>query len=147
MKACIFLLVLYNFSQNGGSQSMSRQFERQKLAGGEKFRAIKSLADPDHNYVSFIVCRDPIEKLLSVYNFMKFQVLENERNQKKKNPPEWQKYFSSRNIPTWKTFLWKLSNGFTGYDGLTDSLVNKCSPCHYHYRAVIKMETFEEDSK
>ena len=113
---------------------MSRQFERKKLAAGEKFGAIKSLADPDHKYVSFLVCRDPVEKLLSVYNFMKYQVLENERNQKKKNPPEWQKYFSSRNIPSWKTFLFKLSKGFTGYDGLTDSLVNKCSPCHYHYR-------------
>ena len=127
-------ILYYIYSKNGGSQSMSRRFERQKLAAGEKFGAIKSLADPDHKYVSFIVCRDPIEKLLSVYNFMKYQVLENERNQKKKNPPEWQKYFSSRNIPSWKMFLFKLSKGFTGYDGLTDSLINKCSPCHYHYR-------------
>ena len=130
----LILQIYYIYSQNGGSQSMSRRFERQKLAAGEKFGAIKSLADPDHKYVSFIVCRDPIEKLLSVYNFMKYQVLENERNQKKKNPPEWQKYFSSRNIPSWKMFLFKLSKGFTGYDGLTDSLINKCSPCHYHYR-------------
>ena len=73
--------------------------------------------------------------------------IRNERNQQKKNPPEWQKYFPRHNIPSWKKFLEKLSTGFTGYDGLTDSLVNKCSPCHYHYRAVIKMETFEEDSK
>ena len=113
----------------------------------KKFGAIKSLTDPDHKYISFLVCRDPIEKLLSVYNFMKYQVLENERNQQKKSPPEWQKYFPRHNIPSWKKFLEKLSTGFTGYDGLTDSLVNKCSPCHYHYRAVIKMETFEEDSK
>ena len=35
----------------------------------------------------------------------------------------------------------------SGYDGLTDSLMNKCSPCHYHYNAIVYMDTFEEDSK
>lgn len=126
---------------------MSRQFERKKLSRTEKFTAIKSLLVPDHRYISFLVCRNPVEKLLSVYNFMRYQVLENEKNMKKKTPPEWQHYFPRSNPPSWKTFLEKLSRGFTKYDGLTDSLVNKCSPCHYHYSAVIYMETFDEDSK
>ena len=33
------------------------------------------------------------------------------------------------------------------YDGLAASLLDKCSPCHYHYDAVIYMETFEKDSR
>ena len=135
------------FSQYAGSQSMSRQFERKKLSRAEKFSAINSLLEPDHPYIAFLVCRNPVEKLLSVYNFMRYQVLENEKNMKKKNPPDWQKYFPRSNPPSWKTFLEKLSQGFTKWDGLTDSLVNKCSPCRYHYGAVIYMETFEEDSK
>ena len=126
---------------------MSRQFEKQKMSRSEKFTAIKSLRDPAHDYISLIVCRNPVEKLLSVYNFMKYQVLKNEKNMKKKNPPEWQKYFNKNNLPNWKQFLEKLSRGFRGYDGLTDSLVNKCSPCYYHFNAVIYMESFEEDSK
>ena len=126
---------------------MSRQFEKQKMSRSEKFAAINLLRESDHDYISLIVCRNPVEKLLSVYKFMKYQVLENEKNMKKKNPPEWQKYFNKNNLPNWKQFLGKLSRGFSGYDGLTDSLVNKCSPCHYNFNAVIYMESFEEDSK
>ena len=45
------------FSQNGGSQSMSRQYEKKKLSSGEKFSAINSLRTRDHPYISFVVCR------------------------------------------------------------------------------------------
>ena len=131
---------------------MSRQFERERISRSMKFAAIKSLREPDHHYISLFVCRNPVEKLLSVYNFMRYQVLENEKNMirknmRNKNPPDWQKYFPRNSPPSWEEFLTKIASGFTGFDGLTDSLYNKCSPCHYYYNAVIYMESFEEDSK
>ena len=140
------------FSKYSGSQGMSRQFERERISRSMKFAAIKSLREPDHHYISLFVCRNPVEKLLSVYNFMRYQVLENEKNMmrknmRNKNPPDWQKYFPRNSPPSWEEFLTKIASGFTGFDGLTDSLYNKCSPCHYYYNAVIYMESFEEDSK
>ena len=126
---------------------MARKLEREKISRSEKFGVIRSLHNPDHDYLSVVVCRNPVEKLLSVYNFMRYQVLKNKKNMAKANPPSWQRYFRRASPPSWPEFVALLGSGFTGYEGLTASLQNKCSPCYYHYNAVIYMETFEQDSK
>merc|ERR1711953_144121 len=64
----------------------------------------------------------------------------------KSNPPSWQRHFSRVSPPSWAEFVALLGSGFTGYEGLAASLQNKCSPCYYHYNAVIYMETFQQDS-
>ena len=126
---------------------MSRKLEREKISRPEKFGVIRSLHNPEHDYLSVVVCRNPVEKLLSVYNFMRYQVLKNKKNMAKSRPPSWQRHFPRSSPPSWAEFLALLGSGFTGYEGLAASLGNKCSPCYYHYNAVIYMETFEEDSK
>ena len=126
---------------------MARKLEREKISRSGKLKVIRSLDSPHHEYLSFLVCRNPVEKLLSVYNFMRYQVLHNKKNRAKTNPPSWQTYFPRKSPPSWPQFITRLASGFTGYDGLAASLLSKCSPCHYHYNAVIHMETFEEDSK
>ena len=63
-------------------------------------------------------------------------------------------------FPTWEKFITSLINDdeFVGCEGcgreisndwrgLADSVVFKCQPCHFHYDAVIKMETFDDDSR
>ena len=126
---------------------MARRLEREKISRSAKLRVIRSLHNPQHNYLSFLVCRNPVEKLLSVYNFMRYQVLKNKKNMAKTNPPTWQTHFPRHSPPSWSQFIARLATGFTGFDGLAASLLSKCNPCHYHYNAVIYMETFEEDSK
>ena len=54
-----------------------RELESQNISQWRKFQLIRTLLRPEHEYLSFIVCRNPVEKLLSVYNFMLYQTQEN----------------------------------------------------------------------
>ena len=138
---------MVHHSKYQGSQGMARKLEREKISRAGKLRVIRALQNPQHEYLSFLVCRNPVEKLLSVYNFMRYQVLHNKKNMAKSHPPTWQTYFPRSSPPSWPQFITRLASGFSGYDGLAASLLSKCSPCYYQYDAVIYMETFEEDSK
>ena len=54
----------------GGMQTTLRRLERRLVSLRQKDEIIESLREEDHEYTSFFVCRDPIEKLLSVYYYM-----------------------------------------------------------------------------
>ena len=88
-----------HYSKYQGSQGMARKLEREKISRSGKLRVIRALQNPQHEYLSFLVCRNPVEKLLSVYNFMRYQVLHNKRNMAKSNPPTWQTYFPRSSPP------------------------------------------------
>ena len=120
----------------GGSQIRLRQLEGKAFSPQRKLAAINSLRSPDHEFLSFFVCRNPVEKLLSVYNFLLYQTQENGKIFAK---------FPRKNPPSWSEYIAKVGAGQT--DGLSDSVFTKCSPCTHHFDAVIKMESFDEDSR
>ena len=47
-----------------------RKLERRLVPLRQKEEIIKSLTEEDHKYTAFFVCRNPIEKLLSVYYYL-----------------------------------------------------------------------------
>ena len=52
-------------------QRRLEEIEEKAYAREDKVEVIKSLKFTHHEYLSFFVCRNPIEKLLSVYKYMK----------------------------------------------------------------------------
>jgi hypothetical protein len=81
-----------------------------------------------------------VEKLLSVYNFMLYQT-----RTKKKDFAK----FTRKNPPSWEKYIRMVGERVSAKDlnGLSEGVFGKCSPCSYHYDAVLKMETFNEDSR
>ena len=117
-----------------------KQLERNKVSQAEKKSAINSLRNSDHKHVAFFVCRNPVEKLLSVYNFMLYQVRVKKKIFAKfprSDPPSWEEYLH----------LVAVKDKAKDLNGLSGGVFEKCSPCSYHFDAVIKMETFAEDSR
>ena len=57
--------------------------------------------------------------------------------------------FPRKNPPTWEQYIHLVATRDPARDinGLSGGVYEKCSPCEYHYDAVIKMETFNEDSR
>ena len=47
------------------------RLEKQSYSRAAKERAVASLRARDHEYLAFFVCRNPVSRLLSVYNYMK----------------------------------------------------------------------------
>jgi hypothetical protein len=47
-----------------------RKLERRAYSRQEKEAVVRALEDNRHNYTSFFVCRDPVEKFLSVYKYL-----------------------------------------------------------------------------
>ena len=47
--------------------------EEKRISAEDKTKIIQSLTDKDHDYMSFFVCRNPIEKLLSIFDMKKEQ--------------------------------------------------------------------------
>ena len=54
-----------------GSQLDVQFLESQVYNYSRKFEIISSLETEEHDYLSLAVCRNPIEKLLSVYQVLK----------------------------------------------------------------------------
>ena len=54
-----------------GSQLDVQFLESQVYSNSRKFEIISSLETEEHEYLSLAVCRNPIEKLLSVYQVLK----------------------------------------------------------------------------
>lgn len=127
---------IYTNGKMGGSQIKLRKLEGRATSLSKKLDSINSLRSADHDLLSFFVCRNPVEKLLSVYNFLLYQTQENGKTFAK---------FPTKNPPSWEEYISKVANGMT--DGLSDSVFQKCSVCTFHYDAVIKMETFDHDSR
>ena len=107
-----------------------------------KVEAIDSLKTSEHEYASFFVCRNPVDKLVSLYKMKQ----EQNADVIKEN---------TSHFPTWEEFITSLVNdddkpvGCGGCErrnggdwrGLARSLFINCQPCHFDYNAVIKMDT------
>ena len=57
--------------------------------------------------------------------------------------------FPRKNPPTWEKYIELVAKRDPARDinGLSGGVYEKCSPCVYQFDAVIKMETFNEDSR
>ena len=152
-----------------GTQLDVQFLESQVYSNSRKFEIISSLETEEHDYLSLAVCRNPIEKLLSVYQVLKdprvgrniyvmaivkrvLLMLISLRFYIKANPevvdPE--KYPGRRDflIPRrWEEYLDLIAENDLNYLGLLYPFHLRCDPCRYNYDAIIRMETFEEDIK
>ena len=52
------------------TQVYLRGLERKAYSRDAKEEVIKSLREEQHNFTSFFVCRNPVEKFLSVFNYL-----------------------------------------------------------------------------
>ena len=52
------------------TQMFLRRLETKDYGKNGKEAKIRSLEDASHNFTSFFVCRNPVEKLLSVYRYL-----------------------------------------------------------------------------
>ena len=53
-----------------GTQLKLRKLEKKYISPTKKTQIIESLLQPKHEFLAFFVCRDPLEKLLSVYKYL-----------------------------------------------------------------------------
>ena len=53
-----------------GTQLKLRKLEKKYISATKKTQIIESLLQPKHEFLAFFVCRDPLEKLLSVYKYL-----------------------------------------------------------------------------
>merc|ERR1711892_211765 len=113
-------------------QRRLEEIEQKAYTREQKVEVLRSLKNPDHEYLSFFVCRNPIEKLVSVYKYMK--VL--------KNRPD----FGEGSHPTWEKYIRAVVSE-DNYLGLTRPLYLTCNLCKNQYDAIIMMETYTEDSR
>ena len=115
------------------------QLQKTNVVLAEKEEAIESLKTSEHEYLSFFVCSNPLNKLALIYKKKEEQY----KPRKEKNMIK---------FPSWEDFITSVLKGreLVGFDGwiaLTNSTYEKCHRCHYDYDAVVKMETFDEDSR
>ena len=61
---------MYRKKSTDGTQKALRDLERHVYKSHEKSEIISSLQSAKHNYTAFFVCRNPVDKLLSVYNYL-----------------------------------------------------------------------------
>ena len=117
------------------------------FTNSRKQKILRSLDDPNHEYFAFFVCRNPIERLKSLYSYSldlgRFKGGLKPKNLKdfilkvfKKNPT----FGKNKSILNKIFILFKCHLAY-------NSMFSLCSPCTRHYNAVIKMETFSEDSR
>jgi hypothetical protein len=52
------------------TQLYLRKLEAKAYSRQEKEAVVRALEDDRHNFTSFLVCRDPVEKFLSVYSYL-----------------------------------------------------------------------------
>ena len=52
-------------------QRRLEEIEEKAYTREQKVEIIRSLKNVEHEYLSFFVCRNPVEKLVSVYKYMK----------------------------------------------------------------------------
>lgn len=126
------------------TQVYLRRLERKAYSRESKEAVIKALREKQHNYTSFFVCRNPVEKFLSVYNYlMDARARRSPLVMNVKGRVDFQK----RLPPTWAAFIHKLArSNKTSYLGLLQPLYDQCKPCSLNYKAIVHMETFDQDS-
>ena len=123
---------------------MLKKIEENEYKGNkEKNKIIRSILAPEHDYLSFFVCRNPIEKLQSVYKYMVDMASADSDSFLER--PDFPK---GGTPPTWEKFIYLVATSTsTNYLGMMRPLVVGCGPCTYHYDAVIMMETYDQDTR
>ena len=143
-----------------GTQLKLRKLEKKYFSPLEKTQIIESLLQPKHEFMAFFVCRDPLEKLLSVYRYLlDMRVGTDLTNstqshvlQQKKSPGVFarpgRKDFALPRPPSWSQFLHLVaSSKEKKYLGLLEANHQHCDPCNIQYDAVIHMNNFGQDSQ
>ena len=138
------LKLIFVFRQVGGSQVLLKKIEQKDFKNNyEKNKVIRSLTSQDHEYLSFFICRNPVEKLMSVYKYMVDMASADSESFLER--PDFPK---GGTPPTWERFIYLVANSSSkNYLGMMRPLVVGCGPCAYHYDAVIMMETYNQDTR
>ena len=113
----------------------------------ERIRILQSLNKQTHEYFAFFVCRNPIERLKSLYSYS-LDLGRFKRGNRPKNFKDFiMKMFTNESQPIMSTVGQLVpcdySRDFSGYN----PMYSICSPCTRYYDSVIKMETFSTDAK
>jgi len=118
-------------------QTRARRWEDAAYSPREKVEVISSnrQGQPNYNYFSFFVCRNPVSKLGSIYEY----------NLKRSAQGRAQPGISNESPPSFPQYLALLASGNISIN--LDTTLVGCLPCAHHWDAVVKMETFNEDSK
>ena len=103
--------------------------ELQTKLGVKKDTILKSLEKESHEYFAFFVCRNPIEKLKSLYSYS----LDLNRFKRGETPQSFRDFIVQ---------VFRTNSTFS-----FNSLYSLCAPCSRHYDAIINMETFSRDSR
>ena len=67
---CLFIKLSFSRKNPPGTQLELRDIEEAVYPGSRKLEIIKTLESAEHDYLSIAVCRNPVEKLLSVFHVM-----------------------------------------------------------------------------
>lgn len=114
-----------------GFQVKLAEVQNRLYRKSERIRILKSLNKQNHEYLAFFVCRNPIERLKSLYSYS----LDLGRFKKGKRPKNF------------KDFIMKIFTNNSEPIINYNPMYSFCSPCTRHYDSVIKMETFSTDAK
>jgi len=101
------------------------------------------------DYLTFTVCRNPVERLLSVYKYLG-DMFQRRMTNANRLATKWSFFHQSllvnRSIPSWQDFLDVVVSSIrTG--GLTIPINTSCDLSNAKYHKIIKMETFNRDVK
>ena len=123
---------------------MLKKIEENEYKGNkEKNKIIRSILAPEHDYLSFFVCRNPIEKLQSVYKYMVDMASADSDSFLER--PDFPK---GGTPPTWEKFIYLVATSISSnYLGMMGALVAGCGPYSYSYDAVIMIETYDQDTR
>ena len=120
-----------------------KKIEQNEMTYEEKNTLIHYLRLPEHDYLSFFICRNPVEKLLSVYKYMVDMA-----NSDSKSFVERPDFPKGGEPPTWEKFIFLVATSTSNnYLGMMRPLMVGCGPCTYKYDAVIMMETYDQDTR
>ena len=123
---------------------MLKRLESKEFRNNEaKNVVINSIKPKDHDYLSFFVCRNPVEKLLSVYKYM-VDMSKADSDSFLERPD----FPKNGTPPIWEEFIHLVVNSTSrNYLGMMRPMVTGCGPCTYNYDAVIMMETYDQDTR
>ena len=158
---------------NVGYQVKLQQLQAKRFTAEEKAGVVKSLEQKEHEYFAFFVCRDPIERLKSLYLYS----LDLKRFKTGKTPRNFQEFLTVSfsnissilsestllrptvskqainidgfHLPSTICPIALLIGGNVQYsaDHGINPMYQLCAPCSRHYDAIIRMETFESDAR
>ena len=128
-----------------GYQVKLRQVQNAHLKIKDRKQILKSLEQKEHDYFAFFVCRNPIERLKSLYSYS-LHLDRFKPGHKPRNFPDFIKRVFS-NQPILGRLYRHLNRTLTLPSPVFNPMFTHCSPCTRHYDAVVNMETFSQDAK